>query len=243
MLLLYYLLLCFQGGRKMFGLFSGGLTTELILQYGVRVVIIFLILPVHEYAHAWMAHKMGDDTAYYQGRLTLNPIAHVDIIGAICLLLTGYGWAKPVPINPLRFKKYRAGIALTALAGPVSNIIVAFIAMIVYKCLAYFGNFDYDNQMVWYIFTMISYFISINLGLAVFHLLPLPPLDGSKVLSYFTPAKYEQWLARNAQVVHIIFIVVVFTGLLSIPLSLLSGLLYNLLNFLTMWIDLIAGVI
>ena len=214
-----------------------------IIKLLITAFCVFFSLSIHEFAHGYAAYKMGDDTAYYSGRLTLNPLAHVDIIGAICLLLTGYGWAKPVPINPLRFKKYRAGIALTALAGPVSNIIVAFIAMIVYKCLAYFGNFDYDNQMVWYIFTMISYFISINLGLAVFNLLPIPPLDGSKVLSYFTPAKYEQWLARNAQVVHIIFIVVVFTGLLAIPLSLLSGLLYNLLNFLTMWIDLIAGII
>jgi hypothetical protein len=98
--------------------------------YLVRLFIIFMILPIHEFAHAWTAHKLGDDTAKYQGRLTLNPIAHLDPIGAICLLIGGFGWAKPVPIDPSRFSRkhsLRFGVAITALAGPVSNLIVAVV--------------------------------------------------------------------------------------------------------------------
>ena len=102
-----------------------------ILKYVVRIIIIFTILPIHEYAHAWAAKKLGDDTALYSGRLTLNPLAHIDPIGAILLFFTGFGWAKPVPVNPMRFKKSRKGMALTALAGPASNLIVAFIVLII----------------------------------------------------------------------------------------------------------------
>ena len=104
-----------------------------ILKYVVRIIIIFTILPIHEYAHAWAAKKLGDDTALYSGRLTLNPLAHIDPIGAILLFFTGFGWAKPVPVNPMRFKKSRKGMALTALAGPASNLIVAFIALIILR--------------------------------------------------------------------------------------------------------------
>lgn len=107
------------------------LNTSTLLEIFTKVIIIFLILPVHEYAHAWAAHKMGDDTAAYSGRLTMNPLAHIDILGALCLLFTGFGWAKPVPINPLKFKKQRLGVADTAAAGPASNLLVALIALLV----------------------------------------------------------------------------------------------------------------
>ena len=94
-----------------------------VLQIITKILIIFLVLPIHECAHAWAAHKMGDETAAYSGRLTLNPLAHIDILGALCLLITGFGWAKPVPINPLKFKKQRFGIAITAAAGPLSTAV------------------------------------------------------------------------------------------------------------------------
>lgn len=216
----------------------------LVLKYIVRVMIIFLILPIHEYAHAWAAKKLGDDTALYSGRLTLNPLAHIDILGAIFLFFTGFGWAKPVPVNPIRFKKPRKGMALTALAGPASNLIVAFIAMIIYRFILYSDISDKMGiQNASFVFFMISAFISINIGLAVFNLLPIPPLDGSKILSYFTSAKFDKFLFQYQQYLPIIFIVLIVSGILSGPINWISSIIYDGMFFLTNWIDLIMKAV
>lgn len=216
----------------------------LVLKYIVRVMIIFLILPIHEYAHAWAAKKLGDDTALYSGRLTLNPLAHIDILGAVCLFFTGFGWAKPVPVNPIRFKKPRKGMALTALAGPASNLIVAFIAMIIYRFILYSDISDKMGiQNASFVFFMISAFISINIGLAVFNLLPIPPLDGSKILSYFTSAKFDKFLFQYQQYLPIIFIVLIVSGILSGPINWISSIIYDGMFFLTNWIDLIMKAV
>ncbi|NLP26858.1 MAG: site-2 protease family protein [Clostridiales bacterium] len=216
----------------------------LVLKYIVRVMIIFLILPIHEYAHAWAAKKLGDDTALYSGRLTLNPLAHIDILGAVCLFFTGFGWAKPVPVNPIRFKKPRKGMALTALAGPASNLIVAFIAMIIYRFVLYSDISDKMGiQNASFVFFMISAFISINIGLAVFNLLPIPPLDGSKILSYFTSAKFDKFLFQYQQYLPIIFIVLIVSGILSGPINWISSIIYDGMILLTNWIDLIMKAV
>ena len=237
----------------MFGLFSDSFDRYTLIELVVRVLIIMLILPLHEFAHAWTAYKLGDDTANYQGRMTLNPIAHIDPVGALCLLLIGYGWAKPVPINPARFDRkhsIRFGVAITALAGPVSNLIAALAGMIglrIYECTAMYqdnleaiystGDFS-APKIIWY---LLYYFITINIGLAVFNLIPIPPLDGSKVLGYFTSAKVDEWFRQNEQLVRIIFLVIIVTGLLNYPLGILSDLIYALFRLITGWIPLIAG--
>lgn len=212
-----------------------------VLEVFVKLIIIFLVMPVHEYAHAFAAHKLGDDTAAYQGRLTINPIAHIDIIGAVCIFLCGFGWAKPVPVNPLKFDKkhtIRGGMALTALAGPLSNIIVAYIGLVGFRFVLYFAN--PESEMAYYLSTMLYYFSSLNVGLAVFNFIPIPPLDGSKILGAFLPAKFDNWLARNERVISIIFLVVVVTGILSFPIGILSNFVMIGLNYLAMWVDLIA---
>ncbi|MBQ7958652.1 MAG: site-2 protease family protein [Oscillospiraceae bacterium] len=212
-----------------------------ILEIFVKLIIIFLVTPVHEYAHAFAAHKLGDDTAAYQGRLTLNPIAHIDIIGAICIFLCGFGWAKPVPVNPLKFDKkhtIRGGMALTALAGPLSNLIVAYIGLVGFRFVLYFANPESD--IAYYLSTMLYYFSSLNVGLAIFNFIPIPPLDGSKILCAFLPAKFDHWLAKNERVVSIVFMVVVVTGILSFPIGILSNFVMIGLNYLAMWVDLIA---
>ena len=158
------------------------------------ILMVFISLPIHELAHGYIAYKLGDDTAYYQGRLTLNPFRHLDLFGTIAMVLFGYGWAKPVPVNPLRFKgNMRRGMALTALAGPVSNLILALICMVLYKCTYLLGdatNIEFFYFLGWILYSMCY----ANIGLAFFNLLPIPPLDGSRVLNYFLPYKAQGFM-------------------------------------------------
>ena len=198
----------------------------------VRALVLFTAMPIHECAHGWVADKLGDHTARSQGRLTLNPFHHLDPFGSVLLLLAGVGWAKPVPVNPYYFHKIdrRAGMALTALAGPVSNLLMSIITLLIAKLLLLFGV---NGILVSIFITMCQ----INLGLAVFNLIPIQPLDGSRILSYFLPTKAADWLDEHEQIIYIIFMVVIlFTDLLDVPLSFLSGLLFRAINWLTSFV-------
>lgn len=191
------------------------------IKYFSRIITMLLVLPLHEFAHALVAKWFGDDTAERQGRISLNPLAHLDPFGGLLMVLTGFGWAKPVPINPLRMKKYRAGISLTALAGPVSNLLAAFVAGIAYNIIictksGLMALVSSEVTTMSCVLLLLSFLFQVNVGLAVFNLIPIPPLDGYNVLSYFTSEKVDRWFYRHQREVTFAFIVVIL-GLSYIP--------------------------
>ena len=219
----------------LFHLLQGGDMTQIVLTLLTTAFVVVAILPIHECAHAFVAHKLGDDTGKYNGRMTLNPMRHLDPIGALSLFLVGFGWAKPVPVNPYNFKNRKAGMALTALAGPVSNLIVAFIAVLLLRINFEIArmNLDYYYGTLYSVIYTFLYLLSvINIGLAVFNFLPIPPLDGSRILCFFLSDRVEEWFYRYQQIISIVFIVLVlftpvFDGILSfVQTHVFDGLLW-----------------
>lgn len=210
-----------------FDLIRDGLTIELVVNMLARIFIIFCVLPFHEFAHALVAQKFGDDTARLKGRLTLNPLAHVDPFGALMIILAGFGYAKPVPINIGKFKrgKRKQQMALVALAGPVSNIIMAFISMLVFVGIYRFAS--PGSGMPYYLVLFFSYACSINISLAVFNLLPIPPLDGSRILSAVLSDKYYFKIMQYERYIIIIIFALIFTNVLDIPMSFLTNIIYK----------------
>jgi Zn-dependent protease len=192
------------------------------------VPVLLISFPIHELSHALVAYKLGDDTAKRAGRLTLNPLKHLDPFGTILLLLVGFGWAKPVPINPLNFKNRREGMALTAVAGPVSNLLLATISLLLFKYFAMASNSVIYN----YFMTFLDYMVYINVTLAIFNLIPINPLDGSRILAMFLPQKLEFALYKYERIITLVLFLVLFTGIITGPLTyLIQNVIENLVLF------------
>ena len=208
----------------------------LFLLFGY-IVLLFVMMPVHEAAHAWAAVKLGDATPKWHGRLTLNPLAHFDPIGSIMILLFGIGYAKPVPVNPYNFRNRRRDMALTALAGPLSNIAMAIVSIALFRIVLLLsgdslqvvgGLIYYSNDIVLYAYTvLIGVFAQVNLSLAMFNLLPLPPLDGSRIFGALLPEKWTYWMDQYHQYVRIALLLLIVTGVLDGPLEFLIRLIGN----------------
>lgn len=221
---------------------KGGLfltfSVDTILKFGARIMIVFMVIPVHEFAHAWSADKMGDPTPRAQNRLNLNPFNHIDPIGGLFIILGGFGWGRPVQVNPNNFKKPRKGMAISAAAGPIANVVAATVGVVFYKVTLYNCMVNYSEALYWTT-VLFYYFTVINLGLAIFNLIPIAPLDGSKILSYFIGRKVEIKLEQYSFIIFTAFVLLIFSGLLDGPLDSLNEALFWVIDKLTFWVDLI----
>ncbi|WP_303821665.1 site-2 protease family protein [Ruminococcus flavefaciens] len=217
---------------------STGLNIELIMMIVARAITFMLVIPIHESAHGIVAGWLGDDTAKKQGRITLNPFAHIDLFGFISMMVLGVGWAKPVPVDPSKFKHRRLGYALVSLAGPVSNLLAAFVGCLIFvvsSCLLFGAeHWDYiqGTQVQQAIFTLLVDFVSINVMLALFNLIPLPPMDGFNFLRAFMPASFDNWVFRNQRTLSTAFFVLIIIGSHISQVRMVFTFIYNIVQWL-----------
>lgn len=200
----------------------------------VSIPAVLFAITVHECAHGYMAYLMGDPTAKYSGRLSLNPMHHLDLMGALCMLLFRFGWAKPVPVDSRYFKNHKLGIILVSLAGPFANFILGLVF-----CLAYYAINIYATSPValWQFFSQIClYSIYMNVGLMIFNLIPIPPLDGSKILMEFIPPRIKYQIYSYERYFSLILIVLIYAGVMS-------PLLGNLRGYVIMFYEFCAKLI
>ena len=200
----------------------------------LSIIPALICITFHELSHGFVALKLGDTTAKDMGRLTLNPIKHIDIWGLIMMALFGFGWAKPVPVNPNNFKRPKRDMAITALAGPVSNILLAVVFSVLTAIVAMaLGNFD---SVRGFVLSLMLRMVVLSIGLAVFNMIPIPPLDGSKVLFAFLPDKAYAQLMRVERFGFIILFVILRTNVLDSTIGAatrwIMNLMYGIINLL-----------
>lgn len=195
-------------------------------------VILFLCLPVHELAHALVAHWCGDDTAKWYGRLTLNPFKHLDVWGTVMILTVGFGYARPVPVNSRNFRNYKRDMILVALAGPLSNFLMAAVAMFLLRLVLFLGLSGVALNIA---YVILYTAVMVNISLMVFNLLPIPPLDGSRLWSSLLPGRWAYALEQYSQYITIGLMVLIFSNALDVPLAYMRGAVVYLLDILTGW--------
>jgi Zn-dependent protease len=202
----------------------------------IQVVVVLICITIHELSHGLAAYKLGDDTAKRAGRLTLNPIKHIDPFGAIMLLIVHFGWAKPVPVNPYNFDNMKTGMAWTALAGPASNFILAILASVVYNFfISMFGSSINESYFLAILMYSLQMLIMFNIALGLFNLLPIPPLDGSRIVGAFmSDDMYFRWVEFERKGAYLLMGIIMVCFVFRIPLFgyLIAGPLNFFMNLL-----------
>ncbi len=202
---------------------------EGILGLLVSIPGLLLAISMHECAHGYAAYLMGDRTAKYSGRLSLNPINHLDPIGALCMLLFRFGWAKPVPINPRNFNNQKRGIIIVSLAGPLTNFVLGFLSCLIFYAINYFAyplsSFGDFLSMVF------LYSTYMNVGFMIFNLIPIPPLDGSKIVMEFLPPRIKYKVYNYERYFGLILIILVYAGTITPVLSVLRSYVLSFYDF------------
>ncbi len=209
-------------------LFSGGIR-GLLITLLLTLPAVILCLSIHETCHGLAAYALGDRTAANQGRLTLDPMAHIDPMGFLCMLLLGFGWAKPVPVNTSNFKNRRAGMAVVAAAGPVSNFLIGFVGYLLYFFISYAtaSMSGVAGLFVWVIAQFFRYLATLSIGLGTFNLLPVYPLDGYRVLDAFLPFEWSMKLRQYQTYLLLAMIALMWFGGTSILIGTVDGWIWN----------------
>ena len=214
-------------------LLSGGSIIEFIVGLLLRLPIVMLALSLHETAHGYVALKLGDPTAQNFGRLTLNPAKHFDPLGFLCMVLFGFGWAKPVPINTRYFKNPKKGMALSAAAGPISNLLLAVIFALLWRIELEIAPEYFADRFLYNVFYWVQEFlvagITLNVGFAVFNLIPIPPFDGSRIFLILLPEHLYFKVMRYERQLYAILMIALVLGVLDTPLSVVSNFFLNLI--------------
>ena len=229
----------FNIDRKFIYILLGALVLmSLMNTSGIELLSLLLTLPAviiaitfHEFAHAFAADKLGDDTPRMQGRLNLNPMTHIDPVGFMLLMFAGFGWGKPVQINPRNFNRnvrMDKGEAIVSIAGPIMNFIIAIVSAIILGAIYTFvPSIIFNNTVGNIIYILLQELVIINIGLGVFNLIPLPPLDGSKIFINFMPYNTRRWILEHSHIFYYIFLAIWITGLASVIIAPIINLLYD----------------
>ncbi len=195
------------------------------------VPAILISVSLHELAHGYVSYKLGDPTPKEDGRLSLNPLRHLDPFGTLALLFVGFGWAKPVRVDASYYKDPKTGIVWTAFAGPLMNFVLAFVCILLIAALMRFGYMLPANRMlntiVMYVYNLLNYTALLSLGQAIFNMIPVPPLDGSKILYGILPDSLFAWFMRNEQFLSLLILFLLFANVINGPLLNLRNVIYN----------------
>ena len=219
------------------GIFSGFISD--LPQMLLMLPAIFISLSVHEAAHGYAAYKLGDPTAHNLGRLTLNPIKHINPIGFVCMMLFGVGWANPVPVNSRYFKKPRRDMAITAAAGPLSNLLLSVIFALLLRLVLLYVELSFESMsetafLLLSVLALILYYgILLNLSLMIFNLIPLPPLDGSRIAYIFMSPKLYFGIMKYERYIMIAFLVLLWLNIITIPMQFITSWIKDGLFWLT----------
>ncbi len=213
----------------MLGLFTFNLDPWQLVGYLITLPVAMIALSFHEASHAFVADKLGDPTAKSLGRITMNPFKHLDLLGTLCMVIGGFGWAKPVPVNSRYFEKPKRDMTLTAIAGPVSNFILFFVGLIVYAVfneIAIRTGLVYNESLsilLTVVYSFLFYFYYYNLILAVFNLIPIPPFDGSRLAFVFLPDKLYFGVMKYERFIMLALIVLLVSGILDFPTEFIAS--------------------